>query len=219
MNDIVSTVSANTVLNPQLDLSDCIQLVIALITLCAVLVALFGQRFWNWFDRPKINVLFDRESERCFRWAQVGLCNIQDEGRHQNVTKQYFRLKVTNKGGFAKKLKVKVDLLDKRKRLTDRFEPSALSWITGESTVDLAREESEYVNLISQVIASPTQITNRLTLEISNTSPRGIAWDRSLDVYYLKIVIHGENFEPVTKMFRFRPDKVLSKPGYLTPIT
>ncbi|MEK9201199.1 MAG: hypothetical protein AAB909_04480 [Patescibacteria group bacterium] len=199
------------VLNP----GDYIQLLIATATLIAVLVALFAERFWRWLDRPKLDIQFNKNSDRCFRWALVPLCNIQDEGQKSNVKKFYFRLKVTNRGGAAKGLKVRVDIRDERGTETERFEPSTLQWINRKEEIDLLNGESEYVNFLSQVVNSP-EIKNRLTVEVFDTSSRGIAWDRILKIYKYSIAIYGENIKPIVVAAKFIPNSDVTKPGNLT---
>jgi len=198
-----------------LSTSDYIQILIALVTLLAVLVALFKDRFWNWWDRPRISVSFDKISDRCYRWAEVTRDNIQDEGQHLHVKRQYFRLKVENKGGLVKRLRVRVDMFDSRNNEVERFEPSELLWISGKEQMELARGESEYVNFLSQVIYSPTQISNRLRVELHNASERGIAWDRKLTVYNFRLTVYGDNIKPQTHFARFTPRKEADKPGKL----
>lgn len=187
---------------------------IAVATFLAAFVALFGERFWNWISRPKIHISFDRNSERCFRWADVPLCNIQEEGQKPNVRKYYFRLKITNNGNTATKLRVRADILDKYGKPVDRFEPSTLQWISGREEEDLVNGESEYVNLLSQVVNHP-EINHRLTIEIFNTSPRGIAWDRILDKYKYSITVFGANIKPVSITAMFIPNRDKLLPGRL----
>lgn len=194
--------------------SDNIQLLIALATFLAVLVALFAERFWKWLERPKIKIEFAKNSERCFRWALVQSCNIQDEGVKQNVKKYYFRLKITNNGGTAYKLRVRADIESVDGKEAERFEPSTLGWIDGQQEVTLLKGESEYINFLSQVV-DPLDIKNRLTIEIFNTSPRGIAWDRVLKIYKYSITVFGENIEPVLIHAKFVPHTKLDKPGKL----
>lgn len=187
---------------------------IATATFLAAFVALFGEKFWRWLGRPKIKVSFDKNSERCHRWADVGLCNIQDEGQIANVRKYYFRLKITNNGNAATKLRVRADIQDKHGNPVDRFEPSTLQWISGKEEEDLVNGESEYVNFLSQVVNHP-EINNRLTIEIFNTSTRGIAWDRKLDIYKYSITVFGENIKPVSVHAKFFPNRNKLLPGKL----
>lgn len=202
-------------LNGRLSVSDKIQLLIVIATFLAVLVALFGERFWKWMDRPKIRISFNKKSEKCFRWADVEQDTIQDEGIHKDVKRQYFRLRVENNGSVAKNLKVRVDILRVDDKEPERFEPTTLLWISGGETIDLAREESEYVNFLSQVLSSPTKITNRVRIEVFNTKPRGIAWDRVLATYDFQLTVYGDNITPETRLIKFTPNKNISKAGTL----
>lgn len=200
---------------PRVSISDWIQLGMTFFTFLAVLVALFGERFWKRMDRPKIKIDFDKNSDRCFRWAMVPLCNIQDEGQQRDVRKYYFRLKVTNDGGMAIKLRVRADIKDEKGKEMERFEPSNLQWINRKEEMDLLKGESEYVNFLSQVVNSPN-IKNRLTIEIFDTSPRGIAWDRLLKTYKYSIILFGENIKPILVHAKFVPNIDIMKPGKLT---
>ena len=198
-----------------LTIADKIQVSLASITLLAVIVALFGERFWRLIDRPKIEISFNRNSDRCFRWADVLQDNVQDEGVHMNVRRQYFRLKVKNNGGLARNLRIRVDVFRGDEEL-ERFEPSTLLWISGHEREDLANGESEYINFLSQVLQSPTRIGNRLRIEVFNAAEGGIAWDRPLARYNYKIVVYGDNIGPKTFIARFTPNTDINIPGRLT---
>lgn len=200
---------------PGLTIADKIQAAMTFFTFCAVVVALFGERFWTWLEGPKIKIEFHKDSDRCFRWADVPLCNIQDEGQKSDVKKYYFRLKITNSGGTATKLRVRADIKDKNGKEVERFEPSTLQWINKKEETDLLNGESEYVNFLSQVVNHP-EIKNRVTIEIFDTSPRGIAWDRQLDKYKYSVTVYGENIKPVSVNAMFIPNKNESLPGKLT---
>lgn len=178
------------------------------LTFFAVIVALFGEKFWAWFNRPRIKAEFNKKSERCFRSAIVLVDNIQDYGSFSNVKRQYFRLRIANNGrSVARNLKVKIELYDSENNLADRFEPSALNWITGTETINLAPEEDCYLNLISQVIEDTRSIGYQLRIELANMTLRGIAWDRHLYNWKLKLFIYGENInKPVIKTFDFIPN-------------
>jgi len=83
----------------------------AIATFLAVIIALFGERFWEWLRRPKLHIEFDKESERCFRWAISPEEYRQDQGLFYSVRIWYFRLKVVNTGSTnIKGLIAKVDL-------------------------------------------------------------------------------------------------------------
>jgi hypothetical protein len=193
---------------------DTIQIIGTAVTFLAVIVALFGERLWRWWDQPKISVSFNKSSDRCFRSAIVPQCSIQDEGSFLNVSKQYFRFKIANNGGPALKVRIKVDVLDENMNEVPRFEPSALSWILGSATIDLARGEAEYTNFLSQILNYP-EIQNRITVEINDKNPRGIAWDRPLIAHNFRITIYGDNISPKTYSVKFTPAKNLLEPGEL----
>lgn len=175
----------------------------------AVIVALFWDKTWSlitWFflKKPKLSILFDKNSERCYRTATLVGDAIQGHSTVINVDRQYFRLRIRNNGGFAQKIKVRADLLSPLLDELDRFEPTTLRWINNREENDLARGEVSYINLLSQIINNP-RITERLRVEVFDKTPRGIGWDRPLDEYIIKIIVHGENISPITEYFRFIP--------------
>jgi len=201
-------------------------IVIAFATLAAVLVALFNERFWAFWRRPIINAYFDRQLERCFRWAIVSEDSLMDQGVFLNVKRQYFRLRVSNNGLTpVRNLKAKIELFDVEKNtLADRFEPTALNWIPGSQTIDLAPNEDSYLDLISQVlepvgeadyfinfsngstVKKRAEIKYKLRLEIVDRAPRGIAWDRYLRTWKLRVSFYAENLQkPLIKFFEFVP--------------
>jgi len=198
-----------------LSVSDTIQALMAYFTLLAVLAALLVQKFWDWVNEPIINVEFNKNSERCLRWAVVPKCNIQDEGLKTDVKRYYFNLKITNFGGLAKKLRVRADIINNKGEEAERFEPTTLRWINRKEEVDLMRGEPEYVNLVSQVV-NHQEVNNRLRVEVFDTSPRGIAWDRPLNTYKYSVAIFGENIKPIVKYLKFIPNKSWKDPGELS---
>jgi len=208
-----------------LSTSDWIQIFTGASTFLAVIVALFialfGERIRGWIYRPKIALAFDRQNERCFRDATVSPDLIQDEERPFDSTKrQYFRLRVVNQGStVARKLRAKVELYFDNKSPADRFEPSTLQWVSGLEVVDLAPEEEEYLNLVSQVLEPKNFNGYRLRIELASKALRGIAWDRTFDNWILKVSIHGENlYTPIVKFFRFDKPQDKDQPGDLKAI-
>jgi len=201
----------------ELSISDWIQISISVSTFLAIVVALFGERIRWWLYGPSICVKFDRKNERCFRWAIVLNDQLQDQGVLNNVKRQYFRLRVNNCGfTTARQIKAKVELYFADRNLADRFEPSTLHWISGLDALDLAPKEDWYLDLLSQVI-DPLSAKYKLRIELANKTPRGIAWDRYLETYILKVSLHAENLpSPIIKFFRFNP--VEGQPGHLEEI-
>jgi hypothetical protein len=183
--------------------------------LTAALVALFGVRLWRYIDRPRISASFDKTSERCFRWVSGGALIIPNPGRSSTVTveegrkKWYFRLRVLNEGRLpVRGLKAKIELYDLESgNPVDRFEPSALNWITGSAKIDLAPNEEEYLNLLSQL--EPEGSNDTLNIELADQKNyRGIAWKRELKAYRLRVAFHAQNLKaPVIKFFTFTPQQ------------
>ena len=203
-------------------MSDWFHFLIVVATFSAVLVALFGEKFWKWYERPIIRLLFDEESDRCFRIATVRDDRIH--GEHHDLTneRRYYRLKVENTGGFAKNVKIKIDVFDSEEKEIQYFEPSTLRWINGNEEEDLAVKEIEYVNVCSRVVnpdrtikqvypdIEPTyteekvHISKPLRIELYDTSERGIIRDFPLDNYIFKITVYGDNFKPIPTKFEFK---------------
>ncbi len=183
-------------------------------TFAAVMVALFGQRFNNWLNQPIILVDFDSNSDRCYRNAVLNEDVIQDFGRFTNVTRQYFRLKVSNVGNdTAKKVRMTIDLYYEDGKEAERFEPTCLRWFTQDKEIDIASGETTYINLLSQIIKiseshTRTYAKNLFVIrwEIFDYTPRGIAWDRERRVFNIKLVVHGDNVKARSLWFRFIPE-------------
>jgi hypothetical protein len=207
----------NQAITISMKFSESLQLVMASLTFLAILVALFGEKIRNWFDRPKLAVEFASQSERCCRAAEIEKDLVQDEsGLIENVTRRYYRLRVNNTGGTAKRVKAKIDVLDSKGKPAERFEPNLLRWVDWQDVVDLASGESHYVNLFS-VIENKEHVKNRLRLELADTTPRGIAWDRQLVVWILKVSIYGDNIRnPLVKQWRIDP---AATPDYICSLT
>lgn len=186
----------------------------AIATFLAVLVALFGKRAQDWIDRPKMRVSYWQESERCFRGAMQINDRIQNFP-HIPLERQFFRLRVSNEGKqTARRVKVVVDLYYENGEPAERFEPNSLRWIASDQeTIDIASQEKTYINLLSQITKikqNGEKIPSNLFVirwEVFNMMPRGIAWDRESRDYLIKLIIHGDNFEPSTKWLKFIPDK------------
>ena len=193
-------------------------------TFTAVMVALFGVRFNDWLNRPIMSLDFDPNSDRCCRSAVLSQDTIQDFGIFNNVTRQYFRLKVSNIGkSTAKKIRITVDLYYEDGKEAERFEPTCLSWLTREREIDIAGDEVTYINLFSQVIGiSETHTISYpkglfvIRWQVYDTTPRGIAWDRERRIFNIKLVVHGDNVGAKTFWFKFIPEgDDIFKPGKL----
>lgn len=176
---------------------------VALAVLVALLIPSINALI-KFINRVKIKISFNKYSERCSRKATVINDNIQDTPTYQFIERNYFRLIIKCINGLAKNIRVRVDLLDQYFKEVPRFEPCLLRWVIPKEKIDLAKDEYEYINLVSQIMNEPG-IKNRVRVEIQDTTPRGIAWDRPLKKYILKVSAFGENFIPVIKYFEFKP--------------
>jgi hypothetical protein len=206
----------------ELQTSDWIQICISALLFGAIVVALFGERFWRWMDRPKIEMDFDRNCERCFRKAVVYQniiqATIQETNSPSQVERQYYRLRVLNRGGTSLRVKAKVELLDAKLQLAERFEPCLLRWVTNEKSVDLAPGEDDYVNLLSEVIGYP-EVINRVRIEIADMTPRGIGWDRQAAEWVMRVSLYGSNIrEVVVRYWKYIPTIDADTPGNLEQV-
>lgn len=182
------------------------------LTFIVILVALFWQSFLSFINRPILKLSFTQNSDKCFRNGMLE-DNIQEFGKFRLI-RQYFRLEVKNMGGgTAKKVRIIVDLYDRNGKEEERFDPECLRWITFDKEVDIAMGETTYVNLLSQVIKIldpngyvPPPNFFGIRFELFNLStPRAIAWDKDVEPYNIKIIVHGENIEAQTFWFQFTP--------------
>jgi hypothetical protein len=195
-----------------------IQSAVGIITLIAVLVAFFKDKFWQRWDRPKIKMEFDKENDRCYRSAHIDKDIIQDVDKIVTSDRQYYRLRIFNDGGKASNLKVIIDVYDSGFQQAKRFEPSLLRWVSGEDKIDLSHGEDNYINLLSFVIRPP-EIKNRLRVEITDYLPRAIAWDRPAGQWIFKVSIYGDNLKnAVTKYWQYIPSETPDNPGDIKEI-
>lgn len=214
-------------------ISDYIQLGMLIASFFVVLAALFGDKFRKWLVRPIISLRFDKESDRCFRKATVPDDIIHGERHALTNERMYYRLKVENKGGLAKNVKIKMDIFDSEEKEIQYFEPSTLRWINGNEKEDLAKEEVDYVNVCSQVMnpdrtlkhdrrgiepyytEEEFHISKPLRIELYDISERGIIRDLPLDNYIFKITVYGDNFKPIPTNFEFKKSSSNTQPSDL----
>ncbi len=202
-------------------ISDWIQLSLTIIATLALIVALFGDRFWQFYKKPKIAVEFNPQSERCFRLAHP---------KNEPLGRYFFRLRVINNGKTeAKRLRAKVELFTSKNKGDNLieisslypvpyFEPSTLHWITSLEFVDLASDEDWYLDLVSQSVDH--SLDKPLRIEIFNRNSRGVIWNKPLDEYIIRVVIHGENInKPIKRYFKFSPNTDKDNIGSLSEIT
>lgn len=92
---------------------------LALITFLAVVIALFGKAFWDWWNKPKM----------IFRLGNKEPHRIQGITNNKQII-WYFRLEVMNVGKtIAKNCYIKINsVLSDDGRQIEYFEPSKLKW-------------------------------------------------------------------------------------------
>lgn len=132
---------------------DLITISLAVAAFVTATIALYGSRYKEWLTRPKIKISFNKNSDRCIRKGALAQNSIQEEGLFVGVERYYYRLKIINKGGYANKVRVKVDIyFDGKERC--HFEPQTLKWVTTlkEDEENLAKGEINYINLCSWFI-------------------------------------------------------------------
>lgn len=204
-------------------IQDWLNLLMVIATFLAVIVALFGEKLWDWLNRPKIRLSFDKNSERCLRTGIALKDSIQDDLIIQGTTdipRYFYQLKVVNEGGFAKNVKIKLDIHYADDSEKPRFEPSTLKWVGGTESEDFAKGEVDYINICSQVIQDGQVTANSpLRVELYNLHPRAIAWDLGLADYIFVLFIHGDNLKPFIKKFKFLNPAKTDKPGDLQEIS
>jgi len=92
------------------------QWIIAILTFLAVLIALFGKAFWDWWNKPKIKFGLSNKEPYVITYYT------------SHLMPRLFRLKVINKGGkVAKNCRIKIiSISPSPDGLT--FEPDVLKW-------------------------------------------------------------------------------------------
>lgn len=95
-----------------------LNLALAVITFLAVIVALFGQRFWEWINKPNIKVGISNESHYVV------------QGIRESSIIFYFRMKVVNTGKtVARNCRVKlISVVPENKEVKFYWEPDNLKW-------------------------------------------------------------------------------------------
>lgn len=175
---------------------------IAVGTIGAVLVALFGEAIRRWHKRPRLEIEFENSPPCC---ATVQKELIFDEegkftGKVRDRKSYHIRVRVRNIGrSVAKSCKGEfVEIMHKDKKSSrEDFYPVMLSWPespTGYS--DINPKESEYLALLTTY-----EDNDIYQVEAFNKSPRWINLQPKRDDYYLRVVIYSENAKPVFKTF------------------
>ncbi len=152
---------------------DHIQIIIAIATFAAVIVALFGNRFWEWLDRPHITVYFDDSDTENYHQTSMELRNGAGQ-LIESIPTYYVRLKITNLG--RRTLENAEVVLEKVEPQPVVFMSLNLSWAgqvadeTGISRrVRIPHKQSRIVDIIE--VMEPTQIAEFAKNKLSENDP------------------------------------------------
>lgn len=209
MNEILQVAQTTQAVQDVLSISDKIQLLMVFGTFLAVVVALFGQRLWEFIDRPILKILFKEEAPACHKTGLGG-----------KVPVYYFRFIVKNTGN--KQAEDCEAYLEKIKKLNDsgiyeeykNFTPVNLKWSgvrepiqrtiypDKETYCDLGKVveqpqmyESRYVNATDS-----DQKLNKFIFELPEVYYS--QWDCLLPgKYTITISIYSRNAKKVTRDF------------------
>ena len=177
---------ASSLPNP---LSVRVQIVSVVVTLLAILVALFKDSFLRWWNKPILKIEYKNE-----------------EPFHRVIlhSRSYVRLRIKNVGrSVAKACKGRlVAIADQElNNLSPVFDPTTLGWVEHyeERKIDInAGGEFEYLDLINY-----SRDDIHWTVSGAQTTSRGnqTSWGKR-DGCYLLVCIYSENSKPVEKLFK-----------------
>ncbi|MCW8965486.1 MAG: hypothetical protein OQK82_02180 [Candidatus Pacearchaeota archaeon] len=186
------------------------------ITLFAVLVALFGNSFWSWWNRPKIKFSFENNLPYVVQGLRDGISIVF-----------YFRARITNKGNtVAKNCRAKVISVipENKEQLSSlSFEPDNLKWSSAPREMRYRIDPNKNIN---QVDINQLVPIHRESMDIS---PNG-GWEfcdlfeicngfvtfvssglrPSLSCYegfIVTVEFFGDNIHPRRIQFRISPSK------------
>lgn len=198
--------------------SDWIQIIIAIATFLAVLVALFGERLWKKNDKPKIDVYFDPKDPECYHLTNM---HIQQSGQIiESIPTYYIRLKIVNSGvATMENTEVVLEGIDPK---PDRFMSLNLSWAGFnvppndiKREVRIPHKQSRVVDVIEIMEPSQTAaLATRLGSKNDSDTDRYMAYSKGFrscsikpntlsDIlpagkYILHIGVYADNTEPRT---------------------
>jgi hypothetical protein len=180
-------------------------------TLGAVILALltiFIGAIRRHLNKPILEVTFENQEPYC-RETQVTVALPVGHAKDRGY---WLRLRVRNRGRSiarhcqGKLVSITEPVGDSR---TD-FDPIVLQWVTSNNPIDIGKEEFEYLDVLHSVKTRPDVFfiganTSRPAEEtgINLTPPR--------QDYLLRIVIYGENADPLHKTFYLKNDQMFNK--------
>jgi len=135
------------------NLDSIIQIIMAFLTLCAVVVALFKEDIINFIKKPKIKI--DLDDVNCVHKINKIYIN-QHDGSSCNLI--YFRIKVINIGSIAiNNIKIKCNEIKLNNKKIYPFDPNYFVWSAthkgkcseGKENFNLSKNELHYLDLFN----------------------------------------------------------------------
>lgn len=158
------------------------------------------------YNKPRPELEFGQHEPFCRerplrQWYETGT------GSRLRKTEAYFvRLRAKNNGkSVAKNCKGKlVSIVDRvtKQEMSD-FDPVVLHWAgEGQRTVDINKKEYEYLDLIYLPKDRPTEYE----VNAHDPGPYGFPLVRAKKSLTMRVVVYGENFDPIDKEFQLSFD-------------
>jgi len=202
-------------------LTDWLPLVSAVLTLLAILVALFKDKFWAWAQRPRLSVRIKMQPPDCLSIPLMG----QDPVTNQvlSIDAYYFRLWVENSGGQANNVQVFANRLERDSgegvyEEVPAFLPMSLKWSNMPDPpppiyasalhhkmgrhCDLGNIINFLNALIAPNVLSASPSGDRCLKLATEADPNAGSNRLPAGSYRLQLKIAGENAIPITKVIR-----------------
>ncbi len=161
---------------------------LVIITLLAVIVALFGQKFWNWWNRPKIKFGLKNDEPHII---------THYSGSGQMI--KYFRIKIKNKGNrTAKNCYVKLISVTNKNNNINLIEPDKLKWTSApiDTRYNLPREKIDIFPSGGWEFCDLFRLDTFILTDIFFQSLGGNRKVPITDEYIITIEITGNNIKP-----------------------
>ena len=175
-----------------------VQWVLAGVTFLAVIVALFRETFWNWWNRPKIKLGLNDN------WPYV--VQLLEDGQIFFC----FRLKVKNKGkSFAKNCYIKILSVISEKENSNKslIEPDLLKWSSAPRDMNY-RDDSPQLPPIHKECKNITPKNGWEFCDLFNIGGNGLTFasrrndNLPIENYIVSIELFGDNLKPKKAKFK-----------------
>jgi len=174
-------------------------------TAIVAMVVAFIPSILRRYNRPKFDIEFENKKPFC-RYAFREIL-----GKEALTRTYWIRLRVRNVGkSVAKACEGKLVRITDLKTNEDRkdFDPIVLNWVgTNRHPIDINKSEYEYLD----ILFTREDDGKRFYLREIDPQPRGINLTPERKDYILRIVLYGENVEPLDKSFHLKNNKTYDK--------